>query len=217
MKKTRTYIFDALVNLIAQSVLFFIGMFVWVNPVYEVIWALAAAGFAAFLAFMERGAEKRSGADFRHYLMFSVLPDVYKRQSLPRPLSLPKTLFSLPESPSKAMYSPLYNSEVVLLGMPHRPRPVSYTHLAFQFVGDLWGDKWLFRGGTLLVRENYNLAASVPLTATPNRESRGTSPPCESRAAPSSPLGETSARSADTPCGARLLCAPARSQNVQKR
>lgn len=73
MKKTRTYIFDALVNLIAQSVLFFIGMFVWVNPVYEVIWALAA-GFAAFLAFMERGAEKRSGADFRHYLMFSVLP-----------------------------------------------------------------------------------------------------------------------------------------------
>ncbi len=74
MKKTRTYIFDALVNLIAQSVLFFIGMFVWVNPVYEVIWALAAAGFAAFLAFMERGAEKRSGADFRHYLMFSVLP-----------------------------------------------------------------------------------------------------------------------------------------------
>ena len=45
-----------------------------INPVYEVIWALAAAGFAAFLAFMERGAEKRSGADFRHYLMFSVLP-----------------------------------------------------------------------------------------------------------------------------------------------
>lgn len=73
-EKTRTYIFDALVNLIAQSVLFFIGMFVWINPVYEVIWALAAAGFAAFLAFMERGAEKRSGADFRHYLMFSVLP-----------------------------------------------------------------------------------------------------------------------------------------------
>ena len=74
MKKTRTYIFDALVNLIVQSVLFFIGMFVWVNPVYEVIWALAAAGFAAFLAFMERGAEKRSGTGFRHYLMFSVLP-----------------------------------------------------------------------------------------------------------------------------------------------
>ena len=38
---------------------------------------------------------------------------------------------------------------------------------------------------------NYNLAARVPLTATPNRESRGTSPPCESRAAPSSPSGET--------------------------
>ena len=74
MKKTRPSNFDALVNLIAQSVLFFIGMFVWINPVYEVIWALAAAGFAAFLAFMERGAEKRSGADFRHYLMFSVLP-----------------------------------------------------------------------------------------------------------------------------------------------
>lgn len=37
----------------------------------------------------------------------------------------------------------------------------------------------------------YNLAANVPLTAIPNRESRGTRPPCESRAAPSSPLGET--------------------------
>ena len=40
-------------------------------------------------------------------------------------------------------------------------------------------------------RINYNLAASVPLTATPNRESRGTRPPCESRAEPSSPSGET--------------------------
>ena len=82
--------------------------------------------------------------------------------------------------------------------------------------GDVLLDKLVFVGETLLVRENYNLAASVPLTATPNRESRGTRPPCESRAAPSSPPGETSARSADTPCGARLLCAPARSQNVQK-
>ena len=62
---------------------------------------------------------------------------------------------------------------------------------------------------------NYNLAVHVPLTAIPNRESRGclpqwgrwreapegltdrTRPPCESRAAPSSPSGETSARSAD--------------------
>ena len=26
-----------------------------------------------------------------------------------------------------------------------------------------WSDKLLFRGGTLLVRENYNLAASVQL------------------------------------------------------
>ena len=43
----------------------------------------------------------------------------------------------------------------------------------------------------MFVRENYYLAARVPLTATPNRESRGTRPPCESRAAPSSPLGET--------------------------
>ena len=59
-------------------------------------------------------------------------------------------------------------------------------------------DKLLFRGETLLVRENYNLAANVPLTAIPNRESRGTRPPCESRAAPSSPSGETSARSAAT-------------------
>mgnify|MGYP003262451335 CR=1 FL=1 len=51
--------------------------------------------------------------------------------------------------------------------------------------------KMLFRGKTLLVIENYNLVARVPLTATPNRESRGTRPPCESRAAPSSPSGET--------------------------
>ena len=50
----------------------------------------------------------------------------------------------------------------------------------------------------MFVRENYYLAARVPLTATPNRESRGTRPPCESRAAPSSPSGETSARSAAT-------------------
>lgn len=62
---------------IAQSILEIMrGYYIHqlINPVYEVIWALAAAGFAAFLAFMERGAEKRSGADFRHYLMFSVLP-----------------------------------------------------------------------------------------------------------------------------------------------
>ena len=44
MKKTRTYIFDALVNLIAQSVLFFIGMFVWVNPVYEVEYKIWMSG-----------------------------------------------------------------------------------------------------------------------------------------------------------------------------
>ena len=43
----------------------------------------------------------------------------------------------------------------------------------------------------MFVRENYYLAARVPLTATPNRESRGTRPPCESRAEPSSPPGET--------------------------
>ncbi len=74
MKKAVTYIFDGLVNLILQSVLFLIGMFVWVNPVYEVLWVIAAAGFAVFLSFMECGAEKRRGADFRHYLLFSVLP-----------------------------------------------------------------------------------------------------------------------------------------------
>ena len=51
--------------------------------------------------------------------------------------------------------------------------------------------KMLFRGKTLLVIENYNLVVRVPLTATPNRESRGTRPPCESRAVPSSPSGET--------------------------
>ena len=50
------------------------------------------------------------------------------------------------------------------------------------------------------MRENYNLAASAPLTATPNRESR---------AEPLSPTGETSARSAVTlRAGAQL--------NVQK-
>ena len=63
-------------------------------------------------------------------------------------------------------------------------------------IGDY--NKLVFVGETLLVRENYNLAANVPLTAIPNRESRGTRPPCESRAAPSSPSGETSARSAAT-------------------
>ena len=58
---------------------------------------------------------------------------------------------------------------------------------------------------------NYNLAVRVPLTAIPNRESRGTRPPCESRAAPSSPSGETSALSADTlRAGAQLLRAEAR-------
>ena len=64
---------------------------------------------------------------------------------------------------------------------------------------------------------NYNLAVRVPLTAIPNRESRGTRPPCESRAAPSSPSGETlrtecgnSVRSTATlRAGAQL--------NVQKR
>ena len=74
MKKAAAYIFDGLVNLVVQSVRFFIGIFVWVNPVYEVIWVIAAAGFVVFLSFMERGAEKRRGADFRHYLLFSVLP-----------------------------------------------------------------------------------------------------------------------------------------------
>ena len=74
MKVAATYVFDALVNIIGQSILFLIGMFVWVNPVSEILWVFAAVGFAAFLAFMERGAEKRRGADFRHYLLFSVLP-----------------------------------------------------------------------------------------------------------------------------------------------
>ena len=46
-------------------------------------------------------------------------------------------------------------------------------------------------GLPIFILTNYNLAASVPLTATPNRESRGTRPPCESRAAPASPPGET--------------------------
>ena len=46
-------------------------------------------------------------------------------------------------------------------------------------------------GLPIFILTNYNLAVSVPLTATPNRESRGTRPPCESRAEPSSPSGET--------------------------
>ena len=74
MKVAATYVFDALVNIIGQSILFLIGMFVWVNPVSEILWVFAAVGFAAFLAIMERGAEKRRGAVFRHYLLFSVLP-----------------------------------------------------------------------------------------------------------------------------------------------
>ena len=74
MKAVRTYSFDALVNLIGQSVLFFIGAFVWTNVASIVLWALCAVGFALFLSVMERGAELRRGADFRNYLLFSVLP-----------------------------------------------------------------------------------------------------------------------------------------------
>ena len=74
MRSAKTYIFDGLVNLIGQSVLFLIGAFVWVNVVYEVIWVLVSLGFAAFLSVMERGAELRRGADFHHYLLFSALP-----------------------------------------------------------------------------------------------------------------------------------------------
>ena len=66
------------------------------------------------------------------------------------------------------------------------------------------------------MRENYNLAVSVPLTATPNRESRGTSPPCRSRAEPLSPLGETSAQSADTPCESTATLRAGAQSNVQK-
>lgn len=65
MKKTRTYIFDALVNLIAQSVLFFIGMFVWVNPVYEVIWRLPPPdlrrSWHSWSAALRNGAARISG------------------------------------------------------------------------------------------------------------------------------------------------------------
>ena len=65
-------------------------------------------------------------------------------------------------------------------------------------------DKLVFVGEKMLVRENYNLAVRVPLTAIPNRESRGTCPPCRSRAEPLSPTGETSALSAATPCGSAV-------------
>ena len=74
MKTAKTYAFDALVNLIGQSVLFLIGAFVWINIASIVLWALCAAGFALFLSVMARGAELRRGADFRHYMLFSVLP-----------------------------------------------------------------------------------------------------------------------------------------------
>ena len=70
-----------------------------------------------------------------------------------------------------------------------------------------WSDKLLFRGGTLLVRENYNLAASVQLWATPYRESR---------AEPLSPLGETSAQSADTSCESTATLRAGAQSNVQK-
>ena len=83
--------------------------------------------------------------------------------------------------------------------------------------GDVLLDKLVFVGETLLVRENYNLAVHVPLTAIPNRESRGTRPPCESRAAPSSPLGETLRTKCGTlRAGAQLLRAEAR-LNAKKR
>ena len=68
---------------------------------------------------------------------------------------------------------------------------VFYSHFLFNpaFGGQLrWTEYELV---AFLEIINYNLAASVPLTATPNRESRGTRPPCESRAEPSSPSGET--------------------------
>lgn len=74
MKAAKTYIFDATVNIVGQLILFLIGPFVWVNIAAEVLWALAAAGFAIFLSVMERGAETRRGADFRHYMLFSILP-----------------------------------------------------------------------------------------------------------------------------------------------
>lgn len=74
MKRAKTYIFDAIVNLIAQVVLFLIGAFMWLDIPRIIIWAVAAAGFAAFLSVMERGAELRRGADFRSYMLFTVLP-----------------------------------------------------------------------------------------------------------------------------------------------
>ena len=39
-------------------------------------------------------------------------------------------------------------------------------------------------GLPIFILTNYNLAVRVPLTAIPNRESRGTRPPCRSRAEP---------------------------------
>ena len=74
MKKALIYFFDAVVNLIAQTVLFLIGAFMWLDIPRIIIWAVAAAGFAAFLSVMERGAELRRGADFRSYMLFTVLP-----------------------------------------------------------------------------------------------------------------------------------------------
>ena len=71
-------------------------------------------------------------------------------------------------------------------------------------------------GLPIFILTNYNLAVRVPLTAIPNRESRGTRPPCESRAAPSSPSGETSAQSADTSCESTATLRAGAQSNVQK-
>lgn len=74
MRSAGTYIFDAVVNILGQSVLFLIGAFICWDIFGVAAWLLAAAGFAVLLSVMERGAELRRGADFRHYVLFSVLP-----------------------------------------------------------------------------------------------------------------------------------------------
>ncbi len=76
MKLARTYIFDAFVNLFGQSILLLVGLFMWTSVPGAIVWGLAAVGFSVFLSIMERGAESRRGACFRHYVLAVLLPAV---------------------------------------------------------------------------------------------------------------------------------------------
>ena len=73
MKKTVTYIVDALANAFGQAILFFAGLlFAWYSVAGFAVWLIAAAGFGVLLSVMERGAERKLGINRRNYMLFSV-------------------------------------------------------------------------------------------------------------------------------------------------